>query len=71
MDKRYDLLGNEVHVGDDVIIIEPHYHNHVTGVITKFTPKGFKVRYYRSSLERFDETFVGSVIKGSIINENC
>lgn len=64
MEKRYDLLGKEVQVGDDVIIIEPHHHKHVYGVITKFTPKGFKVTYYRYSLQRFEEIFVGSVIKG-------
>lgn len=66
MEKRYDILGNEVQISDDVIIIEPHYHNHVDGVITKFTPKGFKVKYYRYSLHRFDETFVGGVIKGKM-----
>lgn len=64
MEKRYDILGNEVHIGDDVIIIEPYYHNHFNGTITKFTPKGFKVKYYRYGYSGFVETFTGSVIKG-------
>lgn len=65
MEKRYDILGNEVQVGDDVIIVNPRYHNFVNGIIIKFTPKGFKVKFYRCSTHQFDETFVGyGVIKG-------
>lgn len=70
MEKRYDILGNEVHIGDDVIIIEPYYHNHVNGTITKFTPKGFKVKYYKYFNSKFAETFTGSVIKGMIKNND-
>lgn len=71
MEKRYDILGNEVHIGDDVIIIEPRYHDFVNGTITKFTPKGFKVKFYRLFLEQFDETFVGyGVIKGKMKNND-
>lgn len=64
MEKRYDILGNEVNIGDDVIIIKPYYHSHVTGTIIKFTPKGFKVKYYKSSCGGFCEAFTGDVIKG-------
>lgn len=66
MEKRYDILGNEVQIGDDVIIVHPLYHNFVNGTITKFTPKSFKVKYYRYSVGKFAETFTftGSVIKG-------
>lgn len=66
MEKRYDVLGNEVQIGDNVVIVQPCYHNLVNGIITKFTSKGFKVRYYRYSFQQFDETFVGSVIKGKM-----
>ena len=65
MEKRFDILGNEVQIGDNVIIIHPRYHDFVNGTITKFTPKGFKVKFYNWSVDQFDETFVGyGVIKG-------
>lgn len=72
MEKRYDVLGNEVQIGDDVIIVHPRYHNYfVNGTITKFTPKGFKVKFYRLSTHQFDETFVGyGVIKGKKKNND-
>ena len=66
MEKRYDILGNEVQIGDDVIIVHPRSHNFVSGTITKFTPKGFKVKFYSLFTHQFDETFVSldNILKG-------
>ena len=53
----FDFTGRAVFVGDEVIIVEPYYHNLIRGLIVKFTPKGIKVKYKtHSDYER--ETFV-------------
>lgn len=67
---RYDILGNEVYIGDEVIIIEPYYHQFVNAKIIKFTPKGFRVEYYKYSTKRFEETVVYSVVKGRLHEYN-
>ena len=54
-----DFLGKEVQVGDEVVIIEPHYHDLIRGSIVKFTPKGVKVKYYAFGRGCERETFVG------------
>lgn len=43
--KHCDIFGKEVNVGDDVVIVEPYYHNFVNAKVIKFTPKGFRVKY--------------------------
>ena len=63
MEKRYDVLGNEVQIGDDVIIIHPRYHTFINGTITKFTPKGFKVKFYSLFTNQFNTTFRTNVLK--------
>ena len=55
-----DFLGKEVQVGDEVIIVEPHYHNLIRGLIVKFTPKGVKVNYRPFARSYDKETFVGN-----------
>ena len=67
---RTDIFGNEIFIGDDVVITEPYYHNFVNAQVVKFTPKGFRVRcmcknYYGK--ER--ETVVFAVVKGKMKNE--
>ena len=69
-EKRFDLLGNEVQVGDEVIIMEPHYKDYINGTILKFTPKGFRVKYQCPNFAHPTDTFVGSVIKGKIYEPN-
>lgn len=54
-----DFFDKEVQVGDEVVIIEPHYHNLVRGSIVKFTPKGAKVKYYAFCRGYERESFVG------------
>ena len=44
-DYRKDFFGKSVLVGEEVVITEPRYHNFIRGIITKFTPKGVKVKY--------------------------
>lgn len=64
--KRYDILGKEVNIGDDVIITAPHYRNYVNAKVIKFTPKGFRVKYYASGRNKEEETVVFAVIKGKM-----
>lgn len=53
-----DFLDKEVHIGDEVVITEPNYHNLVRGVIVKFTPKGTKVKFKPFGRTFEKETFV-------------
>lgn len=53
-----DFLDREAHVGDEVIITEPRYHNLARGLIVKFTPKGIKVKYQPVGCNYERETFV-------------
>lgn len=64
--EKYDILGKKVNIGDDVIITEPHYHNYVNAKVIKFTPKGFRVKYYSSSRNKEEETVAFAVIKGKM-----
>lgn len=64
--KKYDILGKEVNIGDDVIITEPYYHNYVNAKVIKFTPKGFRVKYYSRGREKEEETVAFGVIKGKM-----
>lgn len=59
--KKYDIFGKEVNIGDDVIIIEPYYHNFVNAKVIKLTPKGFRVKYYPDN-DREKETVAFEVI---------
>ena len=65
-DTRFDLLGNEVKVGDEVVILEPQYRDYVNGKITKFTPKGFRVKYKRPRSKLSTDTFTAGVFKGKL-----
>lgn len=40
-----DLLGNEVSVGDRVVISVTGYRNMTTAVVKKITPKGIKAEW--------------------------
>ena len=53
---RKDFLDRTILIGDEVIICEPKYHNFVCGVVTKFTPKGIKVKF-KDHNEYEKETF--------------
>ena len=64
--EKYDILGKEVNIGDDVIITEPHYHNYVNARVIKFTPKGFRVKYYSTGRGKEEETVAFAVIKGKM-----
>ena len=65
--KKYDIFGKEVNIGDNVVIIEPYYHNFVNAQVVKFTPKGFRVRY--KSINGVKETVAFAVVKGKMENE--
>lgn len=64
---KTDIFGNEIFIGDDVVILEPHYHNFVNAKVIKFTPKGFRVRY--KSNKREEETVAFGVVKGKMEND--
>ena len=66
-----DFLDREVQVGDEVIIVEPHYHNLIRGLIVKFTPKGVKVKYKPFGRNYEHETFVyqGAFVKAEENND--
>lgn len=70
MEDRYDILGNVVNLGDDVVIIEPHYRNFINGTIVKFTPTGFKIQYVRWGRTYKRETFVTELVKGKMKKED-
>lgn len=63
--KRCDIFGKEVNIGDNVVIIEPYYHNFVNAKVIKLTPKGFRVKYYPYN-DREKETVAFGVIKGKM-----
>ena len=65
-DTRFDLLGNEVKVGDEVVILEPQYRDYVNGKIIKFTPKGFRVEYKHPRSNKLTDTFTAGVFKGKL-----
>lgn len=44
-----DYFGNELQIGDKIVMIEPNYRNFVTGKILKFTPKNIQVEYISST----------------------
>lgn len=56
---KKDYFGVMTDVGDAVVFIEPYYHNLTSGIMTKVTPKGIKVRYTRFYNQSEAETFVG------------
>ena len=66
-----DFLDKEVQVGDQVIIIEPRYHNLILGSIVKFTPKGIKVKYTPVGRTYIKETFVynGEFLKVEVLHD--
>ena len=64
---KTDIFGNEIYIGDDVVITEPYYHNFVNAQVIKFTPKGFRVRY--KSINGVKESVVFEVVKGKMKNE--
>lgn len=66
MEDRYDILGNVVNLGDDVIIIEPHRRRFVNGTIVKFTLTGFLVRYVHTRGFTKRQYFVTQLIKGKM-----
>ena len=43
-----DIFGKETVVGQKVVIIEPHYHNFISGEVIKITPKGVRVKYTKA-----------------------
>lgn len=64
---KTDIFGNEVCIGDDVVITEPYYHSFVNAQVIKFTPKGFRVRY--KSINGEKETVAFGVVKGKMDDE--
>lgn len=64
---KTDIFGNEIFIGDDVVITEPYYHSFVNAQVIKFTPKGFRVRY--KSINGEKETVAFGVVKGKMKNE--
>lgn len=64
---KTDIFGNEIGIRDDVVIIEPYYHNFVNAKVIKFTPKGFRVRY--KSINGVKETVAFEGVKGKMENE--
>lgn len=64
---KTDIFGNEISIGDDVVITEPYYHNFVNAQVVKFTPKGFRVRY--KSINGEKETVAFGVVKGKMKDE--
>lgn len=63
--KRCDIFGKEVNIGDNVVIIEPYYHNFVNAKVIKLTPMAFRVKYYTCD-SREKETVAFGVIKGKM-----
>ena len=63
--KKYDIFGKEVNIGDNVVIIEPRYHNFVNAKVIKLTPMAFRVKYYTFD-GRERETIAFEVIKGKM-----
>lgn len=55
---KKDFFGVMTDVGDPVAFIEPSYHNLTSGIMTKVTPKGIKVKYTRFYDKCEVETFV-------------
>ena len=63
-----EVLGNVVNLGDDVVIIDPHYRSFINGTLVKFTPTGFEVQYVRwGTYNR--ETFVTELVKDKMKKE--
>lgn len=59
-----DLLGNEVQVGDRVVISMTGYRDLMTAEVVKLTPKGVKAKYRAprwpdASTYAYSETFRG------------
>ena len=63
--KKYDIFGKEVNIGDNVVIIEPHYRNFINAKVIKLTPMAFRVKYYPYDGRKM-ETIVFEVIKGKM-----
>lgn len=63
--KKYDIFGEEVNVGDNIVIIEPHYRNFINAKVIKLTPMAFRVKYYPYD-GRERETITFGVIKGKM-----
>lgn len=51
-----DLIGREVLVGDEVVIVRTGYRDMTVGVVVKLTPKGMKVKF-KDWRGREEETF--------------
>lgn len=43
MEERKDIVGNTIKIGDEVAYNPPYYKGIKTGIVTGFTPKGFKI----------------------------
>ena len=65
--KKYDIFGKKVNIGDDVVIVEPHYHNLKNAKVIKLTPMGFRVKYIsKNYYGKEKETVVYELIKGKM-----
>lgn len=51
-----DFVGNELEIGDNVVVVEPYYRNLVTAVVVKVTPKGASVTYSSKLYGKFKIT---------------
>lgn len=68
MEDRYDILGNVVNLGDDVVIIEPGAYGFVNAKIMGFTTTSAKVQYME--LDGVPKNFITThFVKGKMKNE--
>ena len=55
---RKDFFGIDTDVGDFVVFNEPYYKSLISGIVTKLTPKGIKVKYTSDVYKLEQECFV-------------
>lgn len=65
---RLDFLGNEIIVGDEIVLMNPYYRGLVRGKILKITPKQIKIDITSKSYNQKTTRHSSQVIK--IIVEN-
>lgn len=60
---RKDFFGYDTFVGDEVAFNPPYYKGLLIGHVESITPKGFRVKYFRSQYKDYPVTTVFELIK--------
>lgn len=68
MENKYDIFGNTVHIGDDVVIVKPGACGFVNAKIKGFMTTAAKVQY--TELDGVPKNFITThFVKGKMKNE--